>query len=86
MAEIPLYEPGEDAPVPQPREDTRFTEVTVRPYADGREFTLHLRGPQPEGEHTVHLILFYPQNDDAPTDDRQVVDERSLAFVIPPPA
>ncbi len=44
------------------------------------EFTLHLRGPQPQGAHTLHLTLFYPESDDAPPDARQIVDERTLAF------
>ena len=49
------------------------------------DFTLHLRGPEPRGEHTVHLALFYPLSDDAPTGERQTVDEQTAAFVAPPP-
>jgi hypothetical protein len=49
------------------------------------DFTLHLRGPEPRGEHAVHLTLFYPLSDDAPTGERQVVDEQTAAFVAPPP-
>ena len=49
------------------------------------DFTLHLRGPEPRGEHTAHLILFYPKNDDAPTEDRQIVDEQMATFVVASP-
>ena len=49
------------------------------------DFTLHLRGPEPKGEHTVHLILFYPWRDDAPTEERQIVDEQTATFVVAPP-
>ena len=49
------------------------------------EFTIHLRGPQPKGEHTLHLTIFYPKNDDAPTEDRQVVDARLQTFVVESP-
>jgi hypothetical protein len=45
------------------------------------DFTLHLRGLEPKGEHTVHLTLFYPKSDDAPTEDRQIVDEQTATFV-----
>jgi hypothetical protein len=103
----------------------RFTEVALKPYADGRrvklgfkltpfaerpsvdiavtnvlgdevaslslieamdtefEFTLHLRGPEPRGAHTVHLRLYYPLNDDAPTEARQVVADEAIAFDVP---
>jgi hypothetical protein len=47
------------------------------------EFTLHLRGPQPQGAHTLHVTLFYPESDDAPPDARQIVDERAVSFEIP---
>ena len=49
------------------------------------EFTLHLRGPQPQGEHTLHLTLFYPDRDDAPTDARQIVNEQTIRFDVPSP-
>lgn len=49
------------------------------------EFTIHLRGPQPKGEHTLHLTIFYPKTDDAPAEDRQVVDERLQTFVVESP-
>lgn len=49
------------------------------------DFTLHLRGPEPQGEHTVHLIMFYPKSDDAPTGERQSVDEQTATFVVAPP-
>jgi hypothetical protein len=123
MADLPLYDNPDDIPVPRPREDMRFEDVQVKPYADGRrvklifkltpfldrpsvdawvtnaqgetvttmslieamdqafDFTLHLRGPEPGGEHTLHLILFYIADDDHP-DERQVVDERSLNFSV----
>ena len=47
------------------------------------EFTLHLRGPEPQGEHTAHLSLFYTEDDAA--SERQIVDERDFNFFIAPP-
>ncbi|MCC7362542.1 MAG: hypothetical protein IT317_23880 [Anaerolineales bacterium] len=121
MAEIPLYEEGEDLPTPRPRAEVRITEAAIRPYSDGRrmrlhfaltpfeerpsleavitnpagadvasvdlieamdtafDFTLHLRGPEPDGPHTLRLTLFYRVSDD-PASARQIVDERTLAF------
>jgi hypothetical protein len=49
------------------------------------EFTIHLRGPEPKGEHMLHLTLFYPKSDDAPAGDRQIVDELTRAFVVASP-
>jgi hypothetical protein len=49
------------------------------------EFTIHLRGPEPKGEHTLHLTMFYPKSDDAPTDDRQIVDELTRTIVVESP-
>jgi hypothetical protein len=49
------------------------------------EFTVHLRGPEPRGEHTLHLTMFYPKSDDAPTEDRQIVDELTRTFVVESP-
>lgn len=46
------------------------------------DFTIHLRGPQPQGEHTLRLVLFYTQNDDTPTESRQVVTEETATFVL----
>jgi hypothetical protein len=127
MADIPLYDENEDTPLPVPRAEMRFENVSVQPYADGRrvklkfgfppflerpsveatvtnlqgqpvasmslieamdqefEFTLHLRGPQPQGEHLLHLVLFYPDRDDAPTDERQIVNEQTIRFDVPSP-
>ena len=48
------------------------------------EFTIHLRGPQPAGGHNVHFTLYYPLNAEAPTEERQVVSEHTLAFDIAP--
>ncbi len=48
------------------------------------DFTVHLRGPQPQGEHTLRLTLFYLEGDD-PAAPRQVVDERDLAFTAVSP-
>jgi len=121
MAEIPLYEPGEDLPAPRPRAEVRFTQAAVRPYPDGRrmklnfgltpfeerpnvdisvinpdglevatlslieamdtsfDFTVHLRGPEPRGEHQLRLTLFYRASDE-PDAERQVVDEHHLTF------
>jgi hypothetical protein len=44
------------------------------------DFTLHLRGPEPRGSHTLQLTLFYLENDD-PGAARQVVDEHQLTFL-----
>lgn len=43
------------------------------------DFTVHLRGPAPAGDHRLRLALFYPESD-APGAPRQVVDEQSVAF------
>jgi len=48
------------------------------------EFTLHLRGPEPQGEHTAHLTLFYTAGADAPS-EHEIVDERDFSFFIAPP-
>jgi hypothetical protein len=47
------------------------------------EFTLHLRGPEPQGEHTAHLTMFYTAGDDAAS-EHQIVDERNFNFFIAP--
>jgi hypothetical protein len=49
------------------------------------EFTLHLRGPEPVGEHAVHLTMFYPTNDGAPVEARQVVAEETVTFAAVSP-
>ncbi|MCS6910798.1 MAG: hypothetical protein NZM11_09580, partial [Anaerolineales bacterium] len=119
MAELRFYEDPEDIPIPLPRNEMRFDDVSVQPYADGRrvrlkfkfppfaerpsvdawvtnaeghvvasmslieaieqdfEFTLHLRGPEPRGDHTLHLTLYYPLSDERP-DEKQLVDERTV--------
>jgi len=125
--DIHFYDENDEIPVPLPRDEVRFTEITPAPYFDGRrvklefkltpflerpdveiyvtnlmgepvaalslieamdtayEFTLHLRGPQPQGEHTVHLIAFY--TDTRATDaERHIVDEQLATFVMTPPA
>ena len=46
------------------------------------DFTVHLRGPEPRGEHVLHLMLFYLESD-APEAARQVVDEHRLSFFPP---
>ena len=121
MSDLNFYENPEDAPIPQPRNQVRFVEAALKPYADGRrvklnfkltpfqerpsveatitnaagqpvatmslieamdtnfDFTLHLRGPQPAGAHTLHLTLFYILNDEKP-DEREIIDERQVAF------
>lgn len=48
------------------------------------DFTLHLRGPEPQGEHTLRLVLYYLAAPDR-FEERQVVDERTLTFTIEPP-
>lgn len=49
------------------------------------EFTIHLRGPEPRGEHTLRLTMFYPESDDAPTEQRRIVAEQTITFVVTPP-
>jgi hypothetical protein len=44
------------------------------------DFTVHLRGPEPRGEHALQLTLFYLENDE-PGAARQVVDEHRLTFL-----
>ena len=48
------------------------------------EFTLHLRGPDPRGTHTIHLELFYIASDDRP-DEKQIVDRRDVSFDVANP-
>ena len=121
MAEIPLYDEGEEVPAARERAEVRFTQAAIRPYSDGRrmklqfaltpfrerpsveavitnadglpvatmdlieamdthfDFTLHLRGPEPAGPHTLRLTLFYRESDD-PDAARQIVDEHMLEF------
>ena len=49
------------------------------------DFTVHLRGPEPRGDHRLHLVLFYPESDE-PGAARQVVDEQSITFDPAPAA
>lgn len=58
------------------------------------DFTLHLRGPQPQGEYTVHLCLFYsapttePPSETAPQDtlaEREIATEHRFTFTIAAP-
>jgi len=121
MAEIPLYEEGEELPALRERAEVRFTRVEIKPYPDGRrmklsfgltpfaerpnvdvavtnsagqevatlslieamdttfDFTVHLRGPEPRGPHTLRLTLFYRASDE-PEAETQVVDEQALTF------
>ena len=43
------------------------------------DFTMHLRGPEPRGEHRLRMVLFYPETDE-PGAPRQVVDEQTVTF------
>jgi hypothetical protein len=47
------------------------------------DFTIHLRGPEPRGPHTLRLTLFYRKSDE-PDAARQVVDEHALTFETQP--
>ena len=127
MSAIPLYDDSDGVPTPHTREDVRLTDISVRPYGDGRrvklnfkltpflerpsvditvtnaagaevasmsvieamdtefDFTLHLRGSEPRGDHTLHLTLFYAASD-APDAHRQVVHESDLKFFIAAPS
>jgi hypothetical protein len=49
------------------------------------DFTVHLRGPEPRGDHRLRLVLFYPESDE-PNAARQVVDEQSITFDPTPAA
>ena len=126
MSDLPLYDDPEDVPAPRAREEMRFEQVAVTPYADGRrvklsfrfppfldrpsveawvtdaegrvvasmslieameqdfEFTLHLRSPEPRGAHTLRLLMYYLKTPEQ-FDERQVVDEQTIAFTVEPP-
>jgi hypothetical protein len=43
------------------------------------DFTVHLRGPEPSGDHILRLVLFYPESDE-PGAPRQIVDEQMVTF------
>lgn len=43
------------------------------------DFTVHLRGPAPEGAHTLRLELFYRASDE-PGAAHEVVDRHELTF------
>ena len=43
------------------------------------DFTVHLRGPEPTGQHRLRLQLFYLESDE-PGAPRQVVDEQTITF------
>jgi hypothetical protein len=49
------------------------------------DFTMHLRGPEPRGPHTLRLTLFYRASDE-PEAEQQVVDEQALTFAPQPEA
>ena len=49
------------------------------------DFTVHLRGPEPRGPHTLRLTLFYRASDE-PEAERHVVDEHTLTFAPEPEA
>jgi hypothetical protein len=49
------------------------------------DFTVHLRGPEPRGPHTLRLTLFYRTSDE-PEAERQVVDEQAVTFSPQPEA
>jgi hypothetical protein len=76
--------PNVDAVVTNAQGQTVATMSLIEAMDQEFEFTLHLRGPEPRGEHTVRLSLFYLAGDDQP-DLRQVVDEQAVAFTIPSP-
>lgn len=48
------------------------------------DFTLHLRGPEPRGAHTLHLVLYYLVDDDRP-DEKQLIEQRAIPFTLQPP-
>lgn len=44
------------------------------------DFTIHLRGPEPRGPHTLRLTLFYRASDE-PDAAMQIVDEHTHTFI-----
>lgn len=48
------------------------------------DFTLHLRGPEPVGAHTLHIQLFYLEDDERP-DSRRLIHEQQVGFDIQAP-
>jgi hypothetical protein len=73
--------PSVEAWVTNAEGTTVATMMLIEALEQAFDFTLHLRGPEPRGEHTLHLKLFYLHSDDRP-DDRQIVDERAVTFTI----
>lgn len=121
MSDLHFYDEDEEIPLPRPRAEVRFTQVTLHPYPDGRrvklhfaltpfmdrpsvdirvvnlagqevatlslieamdtenDFTIHLRGPEPRGAHTLEMVLFYRANDD-PEAEREVIETHTTTF------
>jgi len=79
-----LERPSVDAWVTNAEGQTVATLSLIEALEQDFDFTLHLRGPEPTGEHTLHLSLFYLADDDHP-DARQVVDERAVSFTVQSP-
>lgn len=48
------------------------------------EFTLHLRGPEPHGQHTASFEVFYLTSEDV-LGPRQIVDTRTVTFDVVSP-
>lgn len=76
--------PSVEAWVRNPAGQTVAAMSLIEAMEQAFDFTVHLRGPEPQGEHTLTLQLFYLLSDDRP-DDKQIVDERVVAFVVTPP-
>jgi hypothetical protein len=77
-----LERPSVDAQVTNADGQSVATMSLIEALEQAFDFTLHLRGPEPHGEHTLQLTLFYIASDERP-DGKQIVDERALVFIIP---
>jgi hypothetical protein len=71
--------PSVDMSVTNPAGDEVATMSLIEAMDTEFDFTIHLRGPEPRGTHTLHMVMFYLESDD-PGAARQVVDEHTLSF------
>jgi|SRR5688572_18624667 hypothetical protein len=71
--------PSVDMAVTNAMGDEVATLHLIEAMDDQFDFTVHLRGPEPRGEHQLRLVLFYTESDE-PGAARQVVDERTATF------
>lgn len=76
-----LERPSVEAWVTNAEGTTVATMLLIEAMEQSFDFTVHLRDPEPRGAHTLHLQLFYLLNDENP-EDKQIMDERAVAFSI----